>query len=136
MGLATAIMAAYVVLTLQTFVSRLSVALNGLSAAKAGGHSEATGAVWTGLLVAVAGVLSYPLWDSHMLTTKEDGSVWTGGSCWADFPIHLHISNSMLHGRNKVMSFSSMHSPIFADRPMTYPYLPDFHAAALVWMGS
>jgi hypothetical protein len=29
-----------------------------------------------------------------------------------------------------------MQSPIFADRPLTYPYLPDFHAAVMVWHGA
>jgi hypothetical protein len=36
------------------------------------------------------------------------------GATWADLPIHLHIANAFVHGRNRVVYFNGMHSPVFA----------------------
>jgi len=129
------LLCAYIVFALPSFAKRLPIAVRGITGS--GGRApERESFLWTAALLAISAVVFYPLWDSHMLFQKEDGSVWTGGSCWADFPIHMHITQSMLHGRNKAISLAGMHSPIFADRPLTYPYLPDFHAAVMVWFGS
>jgi hypothetical protein len=59
----------------------------------------------------------------------------TGGSCYGDLPIHMTIANSFLVGCNTEISLFSMQSPIFAGRRMTYPFLPDFHAAVIVALG-
>lgn len=54
-----------------------------------------------------------PLYSSHMIP-EEDGKVYSGGSCWADLPIHMHIAYSFLSGRNQDVSWGDMHSPVFA----------------------
>jgi hypothetical protein len=130
MGLVAVALAIFFVQSAPKFLRRMSVVLSGF------GTSEVVSSGWIfGLVIVAAGVF-WPVWDSHMLYEKEDGSVWTGGSCWADFPIHMHILQSVLVGRNQAVSLTGMHSPIFADRPMSYPYLPDFHAAVIVWHGA
>ena len=89
----------------------------------------------SGLLLVLI-VLFWRLWDTRFLPEKSDGQVFTGGSCWADLPIHLHLANTFLLGRNQDVSFKEMHSPIFAGKQMSYPFLPDFHAAIMVRLGS
>ncbi len=52
--------------------------------------------------------------QSRYLVEDEYGQVWTGGSTYADLPIHMHMANSFLFGRNRVVFFNGMHSPVFA----------------------
>jgi hypothetical protein len=83
----------------------------------------------------VSSLFLVPLYSSRFIP-EHDGKVWSGGSCWADLPIHMHIANSFLHGRSADVSWGGMQSPIFAGEPMAYPFLPDFHAAVLVKIGT
>jgi hypothetical protein len=53
----------------------------------------------------------------------EYGQVWTGGSTYADLPIHMHMANSFLFGRNRVVFFNGMHSPVFAGEVRRCPVL-------------
>jgi hypothetical protein len=55
-----------------------------------------------------------PLKLPRYLVEDEYGQVWTGGSTYADLPIHMHMANSFLYGRNRVVFFNGMHSPVFA----------------------
>ena len=55
--------------------------------------------------------------------------IYSGGSCYGDLPIHMYLAESFLIGGNKHISWSGMTSPIFAGERLTYPFLPDFHAA-------
>ena len=48
----------------------------------------------------------------------------------------MHIAQSFLSGRNQDVSWGGMQSPVFAGEPMAYPFLPDFHAAVLVKLGT
>ena len=85
--------------------------------------------------VGAAAALLVPLYSSRFIP-EHDGKVWSGGSCWADLPIHMHMAQSFLEGRNKDVSWGGMASPVFAGEPMAYPFLPDFHAATLVRWGA
>ena len=95
-------------------------------------------ALWkfVGPLAVFASVVGAPLYSSRYLAEDAQGNMWTGGSTWADLPIHLHMANSFLYGRNRVVYFDGMHSPVFAGESMKYPFLPDFHAAVLVKAGA
>ncbi len=75
-----------------------------------------------------------PLYLTRFFPEDEHGNVYSGGSCWADMPIHMHFANSFIYGRNQDVSWS-MQSPIFAGEAMTYPFIPDWHAGVLYWMG-
>lgn len=90
------------------------------------------------LVGAIVAVAALPLWSlySSRFIPEHDGAVWSGGSCWADLPIHMHIAESFLSGRNQDVSFGSMHSPVFAGEVMAYPFIPDFHAAVLTKIGA
>ncbi len=92
--------------------------------------------MFLGPLVVVTALVMTPLYSSRYLYEEADGSVMTGGSTWADLPIHLHFANAFLYGRNRAVYFHGMHSPIFAGELMQYPFLPDFHAAFLVKAGA
>lgn len=89
--------------------------------------------LWVSLII--MGVFFWPLWSTRFLPENPDGSVRSGGSCWADLPIHMHMMQAFLVGRNQDISFFGLHSPIFAGRPMSYPFIPDFHSAILVKLG-
>jgi hypothetical protein len=65
--------------------------------------AKGLGADRTDFLFAVSavGALSlvfWPLYSSRMIP-EHDGKVWSGGSCWADLPIHMHIAESFLQVR-------------------------------------
>lgn len=86
-------------------------------------------------------VLSFAVWlwptySGRMIPTR-DGNILSGGSCYGDLPIHMTIAESFLVGCNTKVNWGSfMESPIFSAHAMTYPFLPDFHAAILVRLGS
>ncbi|RYG55556.1 hypothetical protein EON66_05000, partial [archaeon] len=92
--------------------------------------------VWLSLgITAMAAILFIPLYSSRMIPTV-DGNIMSGGSCWADMPIHMHIVQSFIVGRNQDVSWGGMHSPVFAGELMYYPFIPDWHAAVMVRLGS
>jgi hypothetical protein len=108
-----------------------------LAAAFAGGSADGgrTDTLLGAVVAGLASVLFVPLYSSRFIP-EHDGKVWSGGSCWADLPIHMHMAESFLNGRNQDVSWGGMHSPVFAGEPMAYPFLPDFHAAVLVRLGT
>ena len=68
--------------------------------------AKGLGADRTDFFVAMAtvGVLSlifWPLYSSRMIP-EENGNIMSGGSCWADLPIHMHIAESFLQVRRRV----------------------------------
>ena len=75
---------------------------------------ETKTALFLGPLVALTAVFAFPLYSSRYLVEDVNGTVWTGGSTYADLPIHMHMANSFLYGRNRVVFFDGMHSPVFA----------------------
>jgi hypothetical protein len=107
------------------------------------GHSFRAAVTGTGQIdsiltlgcVFVAALFLVPLYSSRFIP-YHDGKVHSGGSCWADLPIHMHMAQSFLVGRNQDVSWGGMMSPVFAGEPMAYPFLPDFHAAVMVKWGS
>jgi hypothetical protein len=51
-------------------------------------------------------------------------------------PFHLNIINSILHGVNQHAGvFTGFKAVFFADKPLVYPYLPDWHIAVLMGCG-
>jgi hypothetical protein len=80
------------------------------------------------------GLYLFPLYSTRMIP-EVNGILMSGGSCYGDLPIHMQISNAFLFGCNQKISWSGMMSPIFAGERMTYPFLPDFHAAVVVAAG-
>lgn len=90
--------------------------------------------LWINL--AVWGYVVQPLYRTRYLWEDEMGNVYSGGSCWADLSIHLHMAYSFIFGRNSDVSFYGLMSPIFAGEKMSYPFLPDWHAAVLFQLGS
>lgn len=64
----------------------------------------------------VTAALAYPLWQLYTtrMIPEERGRIFSGGSCWADLPIHMHLVESFLSGRNADVSWGDMHSPVFA----------------------
>jgi hypothetical protein len=76
----------------------------------------------------------WPTYSGRMIPTQH-GQIMTGASCYGDLPIHMTIANSFLVGCNTEVKLSGMVSPIFAGHDMTYPFLPDFHAAVIVVLG-
>jgi hypothetical protein len=102
---------------------------------KRGFAGEKLDAIISTALVLVASAFFWPLYTTRMIP-EENGKVFSGGSCWADLPIHMHIAESFLTGRNQDVSFGDMHSPVFAGEKMYYPFIPDWHAAVIVKLGS
>lgn len=91
---------------------------------------------WLALAVTVGlSLFLYPTYSARMIPMR-DGKTWAGGSCYGDLPIHMTIAESFLVGCNQNVSWGTrMISPIFAGHHMTYPFLPDFHAAIIVRLG-
>jgi hypothetical protein len=87
--------------------------------------------MWTIVSVLVWAVVLFQPYNTRMIPEK-DGMIYTAGSCYGDFPIHMQLAYAFTHGCNREISFHSMMSPIFAGETLTYPYLPDFHAAIFV----
>lgn len=73
---------------------------------------------------------------STRFVPERDGAVFSGGATWADLPIHLDLINSWLHGTNVELGFDRLESPVYAGSRLVYPFLADFHAAALVAGGA
>lgn len=48
--------------------------------------------------VGALSLMFWPLYSSRMIP-EHDGKIWSGGSCWADLPIHMHIAESFLQVR-------------------------------------
>jgi len=87
----------------------------------------------------LAAAIALPLWSlysSRMIPEGGGGRMLSGGSCYGDLPIHMQIAESFLVGCNVEMSWGGLRSPIFWPEPLTYPFLPDFHAAVLVRAGA
>ena len=80
-----------------------------------------------GLCVALSFIF-WPLYATRMIP-EVNGMIMSGGSCYGDLPIHMYLAESFLIGCNKNISWSGMTSPIFTGERLTYPFLPDFHAA-------
>lgn len=75
--------------------------------------SERGDALVAAALTGIGSLIFWPLYSTRMIP-EENGRIFSGGSCWADLPIHMHIAESFLSGRNQDVSWGDMHSPVFA----------------------
>jgi hypothetical protein len=83
-------------------------------------------------LAAVLLIFAPVLWllfSSHTFARGPDG-VYSGGSAWFDLSFHAALASSFLYGDN----FPPAYTP-FAGEALRYPFMPDFHAAALMAAG-
>jgi hypothetical protein len=69
------------------------------------------------------------LFSTHTFAQGE-GGVRSGGSAWYDLSFHAALASSFAYGEN----FPPAYTPL-AGEPLLYPFLPDFHAAALMAAG-
>lgn len=94
---------------LPTFIKRIGPAIKSAVVDADGRKDTLLACVVTG----VAALFLVPLYSTRFIP-EHDGKVWSGGSCWADLPIHMHMAQSFLVGRNQDVSWGGMHSPVFA----------------------
>ncbi|KAF6004171.1 hypothetical protein F1559_003087 [Cyanidiococcus yangmingshanensis] len=88
--------------------------------------------VWALALFAIALFCCWPIYSAHFTLEDVDGEWKTSGGSWGDIPLHLHLLTSFLYGSNKHFWYGRVESPISAGKLLAYPFLCDFHAAALV----
>ena len=69
------------------------------------------------------------LFSTHTFA-EGPGGVYSGGSAWYDLSFHAALASSFAHGEN----FPPAYTPL-AGETLRYPFLPDFHAAALMATG-
>src|SRR5215212_7354642 len=83
-------------------------------------------------LAAVLVLFAPVLWGLFSTHTFESGpgGVYSGGSAWYDLSFHAALASSFAYGEN----FPPAYTPM-AGEPLRYPFLPDFHAAALMAAG-
>lgn len=83
-------------------------------------------------LAAVLVVFAPVLWGLFSTHTFAEGpgGVYSGGSAWYDLSFHAALATSFAHGEN----FPPAYAPL-AGEALRYPFLPDFHAAALMAAG-
>ncbi|HEX8291043.1 MAG TPA: hypothetical protein VF570_04760, partial [Pyrinomonadaceae bacterium] len=83
-------------------------------------------------LAAVLAVFAPVLWGLFSTHTFAGGpgGVYSGGSAWYDLSFHAALASSFAYGEN----FPAAYTPL-AGEPLRYPFLPDFHAAALMAAG-
>ncbi|HWS89136.1 MAG TPA: hypothetical protein VN282_19345 [Pyrinomonadaceae bacterium] len=80
------------------------------------------------VLVLFAPVL-WGLFSTHTFA-EGPGGVYSGGSAWYDLSFHAALAASFAYGEN----FPPGYTPL-AGEALRYPFLPDFHAAALMAAG-
>ena len=83
-------------------------------------------------LAAVLLLFAPALWGLFSTHTFAEGAggVYSGGSAWYDLSFHAALATSFAYGEN----FPAAYTPM-AGEPLRYPFLPDFHAAALMAAG-
>jgi hypothetical protein len=80
-------------------------------------------------VLAASAPVYWRLVSAHTFARGE-GGVYSGGSAWYDLSFHAALAASFLHGEN----FPPAYTPM-AGEPLLYPFMPDFHAAALMASG-
>ena len=88
-------------------------------------------------------ILPLTIWFSyihytHSLLNSGD-KYYVGGTVYGDMPFHLMIINSFLFGVNAhtaPLAGTPVMAAFFADSPLVYPYIPDFHTALLAGSGA
>ena len=98
---------------------------------KAFGLGRSVGREHVGLgavLLLFAPVL-WALFSTHTFA-EGPGGVYSGGSAWYDLSFHAALASSFAYGEN----FPPAYTPL-AGEALRYPFVPDFHAAALMAAG-
>jgi hypothetical protein len=85
--------------------------------------------VGLGVVLLVSAPVYWRLFASHTFAPGA-GGVYSGGSAWYDLSFHAALASSFVYGEN----FPPAYTPL-AGEPLLYPFLPDFHAAALMAAG-
>ena len=80
------------------------------------------------VLVAFAPVY-WRLFSTHTFA-EGAGGVYSGGSAWYDLSFHAALTTSFAYGAN----FPPAYTPMSGE-PLLYPFMADFHAAALMAAG-
>jgi len=130
---------------LWTCIALGSFALFRRRCAKAGGLSSVGGAMleslfsdlWLLVLSALALAYFGVVFYIHSLYRDERGALWSGGAMWSDLAFHLNVISGFLYGVNRELSlFTRPQSLIFSGHALSYPFIPDYHAASLVAAGA
>lgn len=84
----------------------------------------------TALCLAVLLLFGTLLFYTHWFEAKPDG-LYSAGNAWGDSAFHASLASSFLNGDN----LHSLQYPVYAGWPLGYPFVSDFLAAALQWLG-
>ena len=85
--------------------------------------------VGLGAVLLVAAPVYWRLFSTHTFAPGE-GGVYSGGSAWYDLSFHAALASSFVYGEN----FPPAYTPLTGES-LLYPFMPDFHAAALMAAG-
>jgi hypothetical protein len=85
------------------------------------------------IAILVAAVLA-PLYIHHDLS-RENDNFMTGGSVYADVPMHMTLISSFAHGVNSDKPFWKWESPILSKTNLVYSYLVEVQSLALLHGG-
>jgi hypothetical protein len=85
--------------------------------------------VGLGAVLLVSAPVYWCLFSTHTFAPGA-GGVYSGGSAWYDLSFHAALASSFVYGEN----FPPVYTPL-AGEPLLYPFMPDFHAAALMVAG-
>ena len=85
--------------------------------------------LWLAAVLLVFAPVLWGLFSTHTFA-EGAGGVYAGGSAWYDLSFHAALASSFAYGEN----FPPAYTPM-AGEPLRYPFLPDFHAAALMAAG-
>lgn len=73
-------------------------------------------------------VVTYLLWFGLLHNGNE-----TMGAAYGDFPFHMNLITSFVHGCNKYRkSLFDILSPFYAHEKLAYPFIPNYYAAVLI----
>ncbi|HJQ32337.1 MAG TPA: hypothetical protein VJ866_09165 [Pyrinomonadaceae bacterium] len=81
------------------------------------------------LVLALFAPVYWRLFSTHTFAAGA-GGVYSGGSAWYDLSFHAALATSFAYGAN----FPPAYTPMSGE-PLLYPFMPDFHAAALLAAG-
>lgn len=81
------------------------------------------------ILLIVIGSIIFLLLNHHILLSKN-GDIYTGESTYGDLPFHLSTIANIAFGQKFPPD-----NPMYAHRPLVYPYFINFFSAILVYQG-
>ncbi|MBV8859699.1 MAG: hypothetical protein JOZ02_22390 [Acidobacteria bacterium] len=87
------------------------------------------GHLWLAAVLLLFAPVLWGLFSTHTFA-EGPGGVYSGGSAWYDLSFHAALASSFGYGENFPPAYTAM-----AGEPLRYPFLPDFHAGALMAAG-